>query len=233
MESDFFWKGFGGFEKISCLTWERLSLNSQTVIDIGANTGIYSLITSSCNPKAIVYAFEPSNRVFTKLNENNTLNNFSIKTINLAVAEESKTMTYYDNASENPYTGSLVNNTKQNQTNSIQVNTVSLNDFIEENKITRIDLMKIDVEAFEPDVLRGMKQFLPQFKPALLIELLNEKVAKEVEGILGELNYHYYNIDESKGLIKTKNLEKGLYNNYLICTEEQFSKANLSNFLIS
>ena len=28
-------------------------------------------------------------------------------------------------------------------------------------------------------------------------------------------------------------LEKGLYNNYLICTEEQFSKANLSNFLIS
>ncbi|TBW25562.1 FkbM family methyltransferase [Gramella sp. KN1008] len=51
--------------------WVQLCKCSDVVFDVGANTGIYSLVTKSINPNASVYAFEPSPRNFKKLRKNN------------------------------------------------------------------------------------------------------------------------------------------------------------------
>ena len=46
IENELYWAGIdGGWEKISLNLWQNLSLKSAVVLDIGANTGLFSLIT--------------------------------------------------------------------------------------------------------------------------------------------------------------------------------------------
>ncbi len=233
MESDFFWMGYGGTEKISCLIWEKLSEQSSIIFDIGANTGIYSLIAYCSNQSSEIFSFEPSERVFEKLKENIALNYYTIHPFPLAISERSGKVTYFDNDTENPYLGSLKNDNTGKKIKAITIDAISLDDFITKKKIGAIDLIKIDVEAYEPEVLKSMKAHLPKFKPTLLIEILNQTIADELTAILAGINYEFYNIDENKGLIKTDKLEKGILNNYLICTKEIFKKADLKKYIIS
>jgi Methyltransferase FkbM domain len=52
-----------------------------------------------------------------------------------------------------------------------KVNAVKLDDFEEQIDFTRIEFIKIDVEGFEMEVLRGMRRLLESRKPALMIEI--------------------------------------------------------------
>ena len=64
LENEIFWSGLtNGWEKISTRLWIELSKNSKVIFDIGANTGIYSLVSKSINPTSQVFAFEPVKRV--------------------------------------------------------------------------------------------------------------------------------------------------------------------------
>ena len=73
LENEIFWKGiFNSYEKNSLIIWAKLSETSNSIFDIGANTGIYSLLSKSINPNSKVYAFEPINRIFDKLEINNS-----------------------------------------------------------------------------------------------------------------------------------------------------------------
>ena len=47
---------------------------SDVIFDIGANTGIFALVSGAANPKARIFAFEPVSRVFEKLKGNVALN---------------------------------------------------------------------------------------------------------------------------------------------------------------
>jgi hypothetical protein len=55
-----------------------------------------------------------------------------------------------------------------------------------------VDLAKIDVEGFEPQVLEGMRMTLRRFRPALFIECLPDGPYREVEEILKNLGYQIY-----------------------------------------
>ena len=60
MENELFWLGFnGGWEKKSLEVWVKLCKHCSTIFDIGANSGIYSLVAQSVNPEAEIFAFEP------------------------------------------------------------------------------------------------------------------------------------------------------------------------------
>ena len=60
LENEIFWDGLEkGHESISYSLWKPLAKKSRVIFDIGANTGIYSLIAQSINPNAEVFAFEP------------------------------------------------------------------------------------------------------------------------------------------------------------------------------
>src|SRR5688572_38179 len=59
IENELFWRGAIGWEGRATKIWKALSEQSTTIFDIGANTGLYSLISALANPSAAVYAFEP------------------------------------------------------------------------------------------------------------------------------------------------------------------------------
>ena len=87
IENEIFWNGLGkSWESVSLNLWKELCLNSTVIFDIGANTGVYSLVAKSLNPSAKVFAFEPVERVFKKLLYNIQINKYNIICFQKAVS---------------------------------------------------------------------------------------------------------------------------------------------------
>ena len=221
VENEIFWAGLtNGWEKESIRLWLKLCENAETIFDIGANTGIYSLMAKAVNPNAKVYAFEPVSRVFNKLKENIALNHFDIMPIEKAVSNSDGTAMIYDTASEHTYSVTVNKNLISPETKTIETNIdiVTLNSFIRQHDIKRTDLVKIDVETHEPEVLEGFSDYLFQFKPSILIEILNNEVGEKVNHIIQKLDYLYFNIDEKGGIRRVDKITKSDYYNYLLCS---------------
>jgi FkbM family methyltransferase len=223
IENELYWAGIdGGWEKISLNLWQNLSLKSAVVLDIGANTGLFSLITKSLNSESIVYAFEPVERVFEKFESNCKLNNFDIKCEKLALSNNNGEATIFDLEGEDHVYSVTINknlNDPNVATKEVLIKTKRLDTFIEENKINQIDLIKLDVETHEPEVLEGMGKYLELFQPTFLIEILDDEVGAKVESIVSIMNYLYFNIDEKKAIRKVEHITKSDYYNYLLCSE--------------
>ncbi|MEQ9288851.1 MAG: FkbM family methyltransferase [Cyclobacteriaceae bacterium] len=230
IENELFWKGIkNGWEKESMKLWMQLCLESTTIFDIGANTGIYSLSAKTVNPNATVYAFEPVLRVYKKLVSNCLLNNYDINCFQQALSNDNGKATIYDLPTEHTLSVTVNKDLTPENTKSIptEVNIVKLSSFIEEHRITEIDLMKIDVETHEVEVLEGFEGFLKAFQPTFLIEILNDEIAQSIQNILSNYSYLYFNIDEKKGISKVKKLTKSHYYNFLICKENVANKLKL------
>ena len=156
IENEIFWSGLiNGWEKISMQLWIDLCKNSDTIIDIGANTCVYSRVAKSINPEAAVYGFEPVKRVYEKFHKNCILNNFDIKCLEYAASNFDGEAVIFDSVAEHVYSVTVNKNTAPNtETIETIIKTKKLSTFINENKITKIDLIKIDVETHEPEVLQ-------------------------------------------------------------------------------
>jgi FkbM family methyltransferase len=229
LENEIFWKGLtNGWEKISTRLWIELSKDSDVILDIGANTGIYSLVSKSVNENAKVYAFEPVKRVFEKLCDNNALNNYDINCYELAISNNDGEAIIYDTLTPHIYSVA-VNKNISGLANTVETKIVTqkLSSFIEEQKLSKIDLIKIDVETHEPEVLEGMGDFLKRYKPTILIEILNDEVGAKVQQLVSGIDYMFFNIDEINPPKKVDTIKKSDYYNYLICSPEIAKKLKL------
>jgi FkbM family methyltransferase len=229
LENEIFWKGLtSGWEKISIQLWIELSKKSDSILDIGANTGIYSLISKAVNPNSSVYAFEPVNRVFDKLYSNVNLNNYPIKCYNYALSNKDGEAVFYDTMTPHIYSVAINKNISGiKDVVSVKVETKRLSTFIEKENIKKIDLIKIDVETHEPEVLEGMEEYLALFKPTLLIEILNDEIGNKIQELIKNIDYLYFNIDEIGLPQRVAKIEKSKYYNYLICSEDIARQLNL------
>ena len=109
------------------------------------------------------------------------------------------------------------------------IQTRTLNSIILEEKIPKIDLIKIDVETHEPEVIEGYLLNLKKHLPSILIEILSDEVGQRIESYVKGLPYIYYNIDENSGLKRVDKIVKSDFFNYLLCTEETAIKLNIFN----
>src|SRR5687768_1967400 len=109
LENDIFWSGIAGaWERNSLEIWMKLSSRAKVIFDIGANTGIYSLLAKSVNHSAEVYAFEPVKRVYRKLVDNCKMNGYDVHCYDKAVSNKEGTAVIYDSEMEHEYTASLI-----------------------------------------------------------------------------------------------------------------------------
>lgn len=140
-------------------------------LDIGANIGIQSIrMAQRIGPGGKVYAFEPLEHLQSKLKKNLALNNCSNVTVfplALADNEEIKTISI-DEKRWNQGTFSLSqNNTGQSE----QELKVKIGDRIAEvAQLDRLDLIKIDVEGFEYQVIKGLKDTITRHRPRIIFE---------------------------------------------------------------
>ncbi len=215
LENELFWYGIKGWEKESLKIWIDYCKKSSIILDIGANTGIYSLIACAVNPRARAYAFEPVRRVYDKLKHNIKLNSFDIKANCIAISSTDGAQKIWDVNWEHQYGASLAPPETETTIHlSYNVPTITLDSFIGQNNIQKIDLIKIDVETFEPEVLRGYIKYFALHKPILLIEILFDNIGEQVQAFIetSGVKYNYFFIDEKAGLVKMNDIRR--QNNY-------------------
>lgn len=180
--------------------------DGDTVFDIGANVGHTAIHFATCAANTTVYAFEPDVQNFQTAATHLQLNNIhNVKLFNFGLGDKSMQSKLYVKDEHNRGMNRLLQNDNENLPYSV-VHIKPLDEVVEELKIQKIDLIKIDVEGFEMKVLTGAKQTLQKFKPALFLETNNSLLANhqssisEVAELLTQLNYRLSIIPDNKPL---------------------------------
>lgn len=232
LETRLFWEGFleSNWEKKSREIWVSLSKRSITILDIGANSGIFSVLAKAHHPEAKVYAFEPQPNIFKILEKNNEINNYDINCNAIALSDITGEFPFYNTGvstfegSKNTTHGSLNKDWRTKDQYSILVKVERLDVFILENGLNRIDLIKIDVETLEYQVLNGYGERLWIDRPIIILEIQNENYGNKLEKLFELKHYDFFWINEVKGLYRVVQLGFNSRNgsgNYLLCPLEK------------
>lgn len=152
--------------------------NGGDYIDIGANIGYFvSMAAAKKNVK--VFAFEPSVRERERLEENIKLNNFkNVNVFSLALSDKPQTLKLSIARDWNPGLNSFVNNLKEEEVESIDVECKTFDSVFENEDLSKIKLIKIDVEGYELTVLKGMIKSMPSLNSAKFVIEITTKFLK-------------------------------------------------------
>ncbi len=162
------------------------AIHNGLVLDIGANIGNHTIFFLTKKARKVL-SFEPVKDTFNILKRNVEVNDFQNK-VNLFNAGVGQTkgkavLKYYN--SKNIGMSQL----SPSQNGDIPI--LSIDDLnIEE----RINFVKIDVEGFEAEVIKGMTETLKQNKPLIMIEIRDYLFA-EINDILQSIGYNHITID--------------------------------------
>eukprot|EP00040_Diaphanoeca_grandis_P019633 m.103822 g.103822 ORF g.103822 m.103822 type:complete len:298 (+) comp27519_c0_seq2:172-1065(+) len=139
------------------------------VFDVGANIGLFSLWATFENSVKIIHAFEPLPRQFDTLVANLTLHEIGdlVKPhqIALGARDEHVDFTYYPNMPGNSTRWPEEKETLQRDKMSdskfegavqVSVHVRTLSDVFADERIARVNLLKVDVEGEELNVLLGL-----------------------------------------------------------------------------
>lgn len=178
----------------------QIAKKSNTIVDIGANTGVYSILSAKCNENALIYAIEPNPINQIRLKKNIQLNNLlKIKIIGNAIGGTTKTVSFTvpDNDIISDTSSVLPEFSKLTYVNEIKWKEITvfqntLDDLFKENK-DKIDLIKIDVEGYEINVFEGAKSFFYNNSPIIICEIfLDNEKRKYFNKFLEEYDYIAY-----------------------------------------
>ena len=137
------------------------------VIDAGANMGLFSVFAANHGVDHI-YAFEPQSYVVNLLNTNLEYNNLKSKVtiIDKGLGDKDEELTL--NCDSNLHAAaSIVLSTSGGQTEKIHC--TSLDNWVNDNNITKVDFIKADIEGAERLMLKGAQRILAEFAPKLAI----------------------------------------------------------------
>jgi FkbM family methyltransferase len=152
--------------KAEFLFFDRLIGRNWQIADIGANQGLYTLYFSRQSPDGRVYAFEPDPRLFAALRNNVQRNGAeNVDLFNAAVASQTATLTLRVgrfNRGDNRIVRNEVAGLE-----TVGVEALPLDQAIAGG---RLDLLKVDVQGFEVQVLRGAEHLI-RANPDLVIFL--------------------------------------------------------------
>jgi len=223
IENELFWKGLENWERDTVWLWSELVKDAHVVYDIGANTGVYSMIAKSLNPNLEVHAFEPSVNIYLKLTQNAELNSFDVKCHPLAFSNFSGTQTFYDVSTDNPTSSSLTPAMIEDKgpVSSYDVETMTIDDFIKANPASSPDLMKIDVEMHEPELMEGFTR-IRECRPIVFIEILTDDIADRLNSLLEDADLAFFELNY-RSLRPIARLSKGrpYFWNFLIVPRER------------
>lgn len=196
----YFWYGQDSYERCSIYNWISASKDSDTVLDIGSFSGLYSLASCSANTNVKVHAFEATRRVHARLLMNAQLNDFSqrIKCQALAVSDKSGVLNFKQYRAENILGNgaSFIDKGIPITSDDELVRSIAIDEYIRDLDLLP-DLIKIDVEEAEVLVLEGMQDLLSHCKPRIFVEVV-PRTQEEVANILKRHGYKVKIIAEGK-----------------------------------
>jgi FkbM family methyltransferase len=226
---------FGVYERYQLDVFRSMIQKDMTILDIGANIGLYTVIAAKCTgERGKVVSFEPEQENFSILTQNISDNDFkNVKPVRAAVADkEGSLVLYISEGNKGNHSIYKISDTEGEQ----QVPTVELDSWIENNNIGKVDLIKMDIQGAEPLAFKGMiKTF--KTKPILFLEYdpgsirTNGHEPLDMLKTLLSHGYELQNIDEASRSMKnindiqkfTDSLGHTTYAN-LLCLSESYSR---------
>lgn len=155
-----------------------------TILDIGANNGLFSLAYASMYKGAQVHSFEPVSFIFDELTKNLHMNphiSADVHAHNFGLSNRTETLKLSIPAPEQHARYRRYNQKAALDTRLFSVlgkgekkydaKFVPLDIWIDEQKISAVDFIKIDVEGYEYPVLEGALNTLRLFRPVVMFEL--------------------------------------------------------------
>lgn len=195
-----FWKGWKAYEPGTIDLFYRLAGRAKSVLDIGAYVGFFALIAALANRKSRVYAFEPLETIHRRLLENVERNRLSnVECLNAAVSDsDGQARFFFSGAALReglPTSSSLSEGFMAGapELTAVDVPLMTIDAFVANRSIPRIDLVKIDTETTEPSVLRGMRQVLSRDRPTIICEILQGRAdTAAIDAELRPLGYKFF-----------------------------------------
>lgn len=159
----------GYFEKDSTNATLHLVKKGDVVFDIGANIGYYSvLLAKLVGPMGRVFSFEPTNYFCQVLKINIEANNSNnVEILNLGLSDKEQDIEIHIDGPS----ATLHDSVTAPNTNSEIIKLVSLDDFIKQLGLERLDFIKIDIDGHEPFFFLGAGKTLENFDPIILMEI--------------------------------------------------------------
>ncbi|HEY1054919.1 MAG TPA: FkbM family methyltransferase [Emticicia sp.] len=155
------------------------------IIDIGANTGLFTLRMKQLYKDASIYSFEPFPSNFQQLSENVKLSSLEdVVLYKKGVGGESRTEKLYINK-KNIGGHSLYQNEAQSD-DYVEIEITSLEEVLNSLKVERFDLLKMDCEGAEFEIIKS----------------ITPELAKRIDIIIFESTESIYHIDELTSHLK-------------------------------
>jgi FkbM family methyltransferase len=189
---------------------------ARCVLDVGANIGIFTMALKLKSPEATVHAFEPMSDTFQILEQNIRSHEWSnVYTYNVAIGSQDhteKAFTFYPHMPGNSTSTPALKHAQKlamdqifgkeasdflmvPETRLAQVRTLS--SIIQEQGITTIDYLKVDVEGDEIDVLDGIAELHWPIIRQIVVETHNEQLREQVAE---QLVRHRYEVFTDRGI---------------------------------
>ena len=226
IENEIYWWGFDGcHEKKSMQIFAEILrvIKPKIVWDIGANSGTYGILAKALIPEAKVCFFEPIPKAIEIIHENLLLNNLDAEVFQLALGDyDGGGEIYFSKGADFAYSVTVNNNLLQSSVaaDSMEISVMRADTLMEKFSLPVPDLVKLDVETYEFEVLKGFGS--TPFKDCIfLVEILSDELAHKLEPFFPSEKYDFYNINDAISSVrKTKTLEKSDLYNYLICPKK-------------
>lgn len=193
----------GSFEPNTVRCYGNIVKHGDTVLDVGANIGAHTLqFARIVGDSGVVIAFEPTDYAFFKLRQNLLKNpkiSTRVKCLQLMLIDKDEGVTPPNLYSSWPleknkdlhaeHQGKLMS-TKNASATTLDAVMLNL-------KVGRIDFIKIDIDGFECEMLRGARQTLKKWRPKIIMEIapyVLEEHGASVEELLSVLHAYEYSI---------------------------------------
>jgi len=169
------------------------------IFDIGANIGVFTCFCATLAKNGKVFAFEPVSFVFDLLKKNTRdYDNVECYKIGFSSEIEEKEILIRQWApGDSTIQDSPIERPHQSFDLKEKIEISTLDNFVSEKKLRRIDFIKIDVEGYEDEVLKGGIETIKKFKPILGVSLHSQFFEKEIREIF-EKEIKNYEIKKSE-----------------------------------
>ncbi len=179
----------------------------ETVLDVGANMGWYSIHFSKwVGQSGKVFAFEPVPEIYEELKSNIKLNFCqNIILFNCALGNQNESILFNVSDFEGG-SGASSENLKFGK--EIKVSKRKLDDLMNDQNLDNIDFLKIDIEGGELNMLKGAEKLIEKYKPKMLLEIVDihcdrfEHLPEDICNFLFNKGYdgRYFGNEHSKKL---------------------------------
>jgi FkbM family methyltransferase len=204
--SALYWSGRDGFEPELLRLFFTLIENAGTVFDVGANTGLYGLIAALHDPARSVRAFEPHPSIYPRLVENARANGLeNLVAEPLAVGDRDGRITLHLPSTLTLSLSASTLSGFRRTDRSMSVHCTTLDTYVRDRGLGRVDLLKLDTEATEPRVLAGARELVERDRPWIVCEVLRDRTEEALEAYFRDTDYAFYHVTD-RGPVRMRRL---------------------------